>query len=473
MKREPRPCKLVSSAALAASVSLASGSSLAAGFALIEQSVSGLGNAFAGGAAQAEDASAMFFNPAAMSELKGTQVSFGAHYINPESKLKDGTASVSAIGGTPTDFPVSGSLGGNAGQDAVVPHFHVVTDITDVTKFGLGISVPFGLETDYDDDWIGRYHALQSRVRTVNINPALSLKVHEKVSFGFGFNAQYIDAKLTSAIDSGSTCFALAAQGGLDPNVVCAPAGLTPANQATDSFGEFEGDDWAFGYNLGLMFSPWESTRFGLAYRSKLDQNVTGDGKFSLSPQFGALIDGLDPPRDTLFSCCNNVAADVTLPASASVSALHKLGQKFEIMGDITWTQWSEFDELRVRYIGSAVQPDAVTTQDWDDSFRYSIGLSYILNEKIKLRTGLAYDETPIKNPERRTPRIPGEDRIWTALGLTWQATEKFSFDVAYAHLFVDDPKINNTTEGTVEHTLQGEYDASVDIVSAQVNYVF
>jgi long-chain fatty acid transport protein len=200
---------------------------------------------------------------------------------------------------------------------------------------------------------------------------------------------------------------------------------------------------------------------------------VTGDGKFSLSPQFGALIDGLDPPRDTLFSCCNNVAADVTLPASASVSALHKLGQKFEIMGDITWTQWSEFDELRVRYIGSAVQPDAVTTQDWDDSFRYSIGLSYILNEKIKLRTGLAYDETPIKNPERRTPRIPGEDRIWTALGLTWQATEKFSFDVAYAHLFVDDPKINNTTEGTVEHTLQGEYDASVDIVSAQVNYVF
>jgi long-chain fatty acid transport protein len=463
MKREPRPCKLVSSAALAASVSLASGSSLAAGFALIEQGVSGLGNAYAGGAAQAEDASALFFNPAAISELDGTQVSFALHYIDPDAKLKDGSASVSAIGGVPpaSPIPVSGGQGGDAGQHAVVPNFYFVTDVTDVTKFGLGINVPFGLETEYDDDWIGRYHALQSKVRTVNINPALSLKVHEKVSLGFGFNAQYIDAKLTSAIDSGSLCLAFA-----DP-ATCAGAGLSPADPATDSFGKIEGDDWGFGYNLGLLYKPTQATRIGLAYRSKIDQNLTGDGKFSLSTQFQGIVGG------TPFFTNGDVAADVTLPATASVSALHKLGQRFEIMGDVTWTQWSEFEELRIRYVDNPVQPDSVTTEDWDDSFRYSIGLSYILNEKIKLRTGVAYDETPIKNAERRTPRIPGEDRIWTALGLTWKATPQLSFDVAYAHLFIDDPKINNTTEATVEHTLQGEYDASVDIVSAQVNYIF
>ncbi len=473
MKHKPRVCSRLARATLAVAVSVASGSSFAAGFALIEQSASGLGNAFAAGSAQADDPSALFFNPAAISELDGTQVSFAVHYIDPDAKLENGTASVVSIGGQPTNIPVSGGQGGDAGQHGVVPNFYVVADITEMTKFGLGISVPFGLETDYDNDWIGRYHAKKSDVSAITINPALSLRLHEQVSFGFGFNAQYIEAKLTSSIDSGSTCLALAAAGGApDPTAVCTAFGLAPADRATDSFGEVEGDDWGFGFNVGLMYKPWQSTRFGLAYRSKIDQSLEGDGTFNLSAPFAAFIGANPPPFNTLFSDAN-VVAGVTLPATASVSGLHKIGTKFEIMADITWTEWSEFDELRVKYVSSPIQPDSVTTQDWDNSLRYSVGLSYFWNERLKLRTGIAYDETPIPNSRQRTPRIPGNDRFWTALGLTWKATKKLSFDVAYAHLFVEDPDIDNTTEGIVEHNLQGRYDADVDIFSAQVNYIF
>lgn len=452
--------------ALAVALAGLSGQAGAAGFALIEQSASGLGNAYAGGAAAIDDASVQFFNPAALTEIEGTQTSVALHHIMPTAELQDGaTGSVVTLGGA----PVTGPTSGDAGVDSFVPNFYYVRDINAQTKFGLGIGVPFGLTTEYDDDWIGRYHAIKSSVMTLNINPAIGYRVNEKLSLGAGISAQYIEAELTSAIDSGSVCYGQVGQ--TNPALIpalCDTPGLTPANQAVDSYAKVEGDSWGYGFNLGLLYKPTEVTRIGAAYRSEVKQDLEGKADFSLSSEFAGFLSAVS---STAFTD-TDVTAGVDLPAMVSVSFSHGLSPALEIMADITWTQWSSFEELRVEYDNPA-QPDTVTTENWDDAFRYSAGLSYTSSPSMKWRAGLAYDESPVPDAEHRTPRIPDNDRTWVALGLTWTANANSSFDFGYAHLFVPDAKIDNTTEAAIAHNLNGTYESSVDILSAQWNYKF
>jgi long-chain fatty acid transport protein len=214
------------------------------------------------------------------------------------------------------------------------------------------------------------------------------------------------------------------------------------------------------------MFS--KQTTIGVAYRSEVDINIEGDADFRLpdNPTVQGVI-GMTP----LF-VDTDLKADVTLPASFSVSLAHQVSE-FTWLADITWTGWSSFDELRIEYDNPA-QPDSVTTEDWNDTMRYSVGLDYQYSDSLILRTGVALDESPIPSAEKRTPRLPGEDRTWVSLGLTYIASSAISFDVGYSHLFIDDAKIDNTFESsvpTLNSTLTGEYDGEVDILSAQLNW--
>lgn len=433
----------------------------AAGFALIEQSASGLGNAFAAGAAATDDASVQFFNPAALTELSGTQTSVALHYIMPKAELQSGaTAEVRFPPPSNAVVPFSGPTSGDAGVDSFVPNFYYARDINAKTKFGLGISVPFGLTTEYDDDWIGRYHAIKSDLFTVNINPAIGYKVNEKLSLGAGLSAQYIEAELTSAVDTSSNC--LGAEGaGLIPVGTCTGLGLNvPADQSVDGKAEVTGDSWGYGFNLGLLYKFTEATRMGVAYRSSVSQDLKGDAKFS-----GPLVTlGFQDSKES-------ASASVDLPASVSVSFVHSASNALEVMGDITWTQWSSFDELVVEDSSGGVISQ--TTENWDDTYRYALGLSYTSSSTMKWRAGVAYDQTPVPDAEHRTPRIPDNDRTWIALGLTWTANANSTFDFGYAHLFVPDAKIDNTTEADIKHNLNGTYESSVDILSAQWNYTF
>lgn len=426
-----------------------SGGASAAGFALIEQSGSGLGNAYAGGAAAIDDASVQFFNPAALTEIAGTQVSMAGHYIMPRGNLSGASARVVTLG----NIPYTGTID-DAGVNGFVPNFYYARDLNANLKFGLGVSVPFGLSTEYDETWIGRYHALKSAVETVNINPALAFKLNDRLSLGAGVSAQYIKAELTSAVDSGSLCVALgAACGG-------------PGNQAVDSYAKIRGEDWSYGFNLGLLYKPMDSMRLGLAFRSSVKQNLQGDGAFTRSSALNAVLGG-----SPLFTY-TAASADIDLPASFSLSVAHGFTPQIEVMGDITWTQWSNFQELRIDF-ANPLQPDAVTTENWNDTYRYSVGVSYKLNDRIKLRTGLAFDETPVPDAQHRTPRIPDNDRTWLAFGLTHAHSSNLSMDVGYAHLFVKDSTIDNTTEGSIRANLKGSYENSVNILSAQLNYKF
>ena len=436
----------------------------ASGFYIIEHSASGMGNAFAGGAASAEDASTVYFNPAGMTNLAGSQMVAAGHIIVPAFDYSDGGSYVNPqlTGG----MPIAGSLPGknsDGGETAFVPNLYISSQLNDSWFAGIGINAPFGLTTEYDDDWVGRYHALKSELKTININPSIAYKVNDRFSIGGGLNVQYIDATLTNAVDFGTVCLGIEMQGYI-PGGTCTGAGVLPLQ--ADGKAEVSGSDWSFGFNLGALINLTDTTRLGLSYRSKIEQDLEGNAEFNVPDNFQAILDmGLPLFSDT------GVTAGVELPEMAAISIFSQITPSLALMADATYTKWSRFEELRISY-DNPNQPDTVQPENWDDSMRYSIGASYRYNDKMIFRFGGAYDETPISKTEDRTPRIPDNDRTWLTLGLGYQFSDTMSMDVGYAHLFIDDTDINSLDHST-GHQLVGEYSADVDILSAQLNVKF
>lgn len=378
----------------------------AAGFALIEQSASGLGNAYAGQAASAQDASTIFFNPAGMTMLPDRQVVVAGHLIKPQEEF-NGSSNI------------GGGDGGDAGGLAFVPNAYFAYRLTPAIHIGLGMSAPFGLKAEYDSSWAGRTQGIKSEMKTINLNPSIAWKASESLSFGAGLNIQYAKATLTNQAGA---------------------LGLATV----------EGDDIGWGFNLGALWKLSDATRIGLAYRSEVDQRLKGTATFSAT------------------SAANGpVKANLTLPDSASLSIVHQLNPRLELLADVTWTGWSDFDELRIVRTSGALL--SVTTENWSDSYRYSVGANYRINGKVTLRSGVAYDETPVPDVYR-TVRIPDQSRTWLAFGVQYRLSNNTALDFGYAHLFVKDARINKTESGV---TLTGKYEASVDILSAQLTHNF
>lgn len=435
-----------------------------AGFAIIEQSASGMGNAYAGAAAVAEDASTIFFNPAGMTNLPGSQVVAAGHIIVPGADFGNDGSHVNPMltGGT----PFAGSLPGSdddAGETGLVPNLYFSTQLSDRLFAGVGINAPFALATEYDDDWVGRYHAIRSQISTLNINPSLAYKVNERISLGGGVSAQYIRTTLSNAVDFGSVCFGLEGKGFL-PAGTCSGAGVLPLQ--ADGQAKVKGAGWGFGFNLGAMIHVTDHTRIGLAYRSTVDQSLEGDGTFRVPANFQAILNmGIPLFSDT------DVTAGVDLPESASISLYHAFNDQWAFLADATWTKWSRFEELHIKFDNPS-QPDTVQPENWDNNMRYSIGATYRPSEKWIFRAGAAYDETPISRTTDRTPRIPGNDRTWLSVGMGYRLSDNLSMDAGYSHLFIDDTDLDALDHST-GHQLIGTYESKVDIFSAQLNYKF
>lgn len=429
-----------------------------AGFAIIEQSVSGLGNAFSGGAASAEDATTVFFNPAGLTRLEGQQAIAGVNLIIPQAKFSNkGSTHI-------TGAPLSGDDGGDGGATRLVPNLYYAARLQNGIALGLGINAPFGLATEYDDGWVGRYHALRSEVKTVNINPSVACKVNDHLSLGGGVSAQYIQAELSNAIDFGTVAFQ-------------SSRGLLGTPQGMDGKAELEADSWGFGFNLGALYEFNENSRVGLAYRSQVRQDLEGDADFKVPASVTSLPFGVGTGVSAAFAD-TDVSGDLVLPESVSVSAYHRFDPKWAVMADVTWTNWSRFDELRIKFDtnkNGITLADNVTTESWEDSWRYSLGATYNPSESLALRAGVAYDVEAIPDVEHRTPRIPGDDRTWVAVGAGYRLNDRLIFDLAYAHLFVADPEINKNPVGedALRGGLKGKFDSSVDIVSVQLAYNF
>jgi len=406
-------------------MALATPSVYAAGFALIEQSASGQGLSYAGAAANAEDASVMWFNPAGLTEVAGHEAILAGHLIVPKSEFSND--------GSYTTY--TGAISGNDDNGATngfVPNLYWKGHYSGY-ELGLGINVPFGQKIKYEDNWVGRYHAIETNLKTLNINPTIAKKINDKLSFGVGLNAQYVELLLSSKVDN---------------TLAGNPA-------AGDGDAEMTADSWAYGYNLGLFYQPTPSTDLGLAYRSSVTHFAKGKVDYTNVTNAGALTTLVDA----------DAKATVSLPANLSLSVNQGVGDKLQILADATWTQWSDYKELVVNF--DSAQEDTRTRQDFKDSWRLSLGGIYKVSDTLKLRAGVAFDQTPVSNPENRSPRTPDVDRKWFSVGFGYKLSHSLNLDVAYSHLAEDKAKVDYTTNDA--QYLVGEYSNAVDIFSAQI----
>lgn len=415
----PTARKLLIPLAVATALGGLASSAVAGGFAIGTQSGSGTGNAFAGGAAAADDASVAWYNPAAMTLLPGKQVAGALHVLKPSFKFEN-TGSTGAVFGSPGT-----GEGGDGGDWAFVPNGFFTIAINSKLSFGVALNAPFGLKTEYDNGWRGQLKALKSEIISVNINPSVAYKVSDTVSIGAGVSVQKLQATLTKA-----------------------------ANAAGTNIAELKADDIGYGFNLGLMIQATPDTRIGVSYRSSIKYDLEGTVTFSA------------PPPDN-----GGVRADLKVPDSASFSVFHILNPKWELMGDITWTGWStlqRFDAIRTTgAIGAIVDSE---TFNWKDVWRYSIGANYKMSPQTKFRFGLAFDETPTNDVDR-TPRLPDQDRTWLAFGVQYKPSKTSILDVGYAHEFIKDATVNNTVAGA--GTLSGTFKNKADIFSVQYSLSF
>lgn len=419
--------KRVVKTSLFLALATAASHSVAGGFAINEQSISSMGTAFAGRSSSADDASTVFGNPAGMARIKREQVSGGLALIYAKTDIDNASGS----------FP--GSNDGDMVPFIGAPMGYYVKPLNDNWSFGLGMYVPFGLVTDYERNFQGRYYGDRSEVRVITLQPTLSYRFNEQLSVGFGPTINRIDGELTSYV----------------------PNRATPGRN--DGQVKIKGNDTALGFNLGILFEINEQSRIGMTYHSMVDYTLRGDtqiegsgfGQFSGSKFDTTLV--LKTPESVDFSITHELNADWTLYAGS------------------TWTRWSRLEEIRAvnKGVPAPLNPslgNIVEEQNWHDTWSHAVGAAYKLNRQWTLRAGFAVDQSPTNNTNR-SPRIPTGDRKVFSLGTAWSPNDDVTIDVAYSYLMEEDTQINHSsaTKGNYRST----YKNSAHGLGTQVTYRF
>ncbi len=441
---------------------------LASAFQLLEQNASGLGNAYAGSAAVAEDASTVYFNPAGMALLPQgrTVVTYGMNAILPSAKFTDAGSTLPTypgIGGTAGAIP-AGANGGNAGSLAFVPHAYVVAPINAAWSFGLGLGAPFGLKTEYDPSWKGRFRGVTSDIETLNLNPSLSYKVDEKLSIGGGLNFQRLQGEFTSGVFYPGALYEK-----LEPLAGSAIASGV-ANLAPEGRARILGASNAWGFNVGVMLKLSETMRVGVSYRSPVKHHLKGKAEFSATGN--PLLDSTLVLRSpTSPARGGEVYSDVKLPDTLIFSTQLQLDDQWELLGDLSWTGWAKIPVLQFNYVDGN---DLVskTDENWRNTWRVALGATYKYNNQWKWRAGLAYDQTPVPDAFR-TVRLPDQDRIWLSTGAQFKPSTDTAIDIGYTHIFVKNSTINGSSDAALEGHLQGAYKNKVNILGAQFSTLF
>jgi long-chain fatty acid transport protein len=384
-------------------------SSHGGGFYVPQQTTEGLGRAFAGDAAAADDASTVAANPAGMTELARPQIDAGLTTIVPSISFSNSgsTAATPGTAGVPTAY-----LGNNGGQPAhaiPVPYAYWVTPLVDHSLwFGVGLNAPYGLTLKYDHDWFGRYDTLDATLLTIDLTPGLAYRVDDWLSLGATINFQYADAKLSSAL----------------PNTLL-PGGPTPA---TDGLSTLRGRGVAIGGDVGILLKPVPGTQLGLNYRSRMHSTLGG----SIHTQ------GLTGPLAVL-NGQPAVSTDLDFPDVVTAGLVHRLTPRLTLLAGAQFFSWSRFREVRVNF---GDMPPVVLPQRYANSYTASIGVEYELGDNWRIRSGFQFDETPTVDQSRNTT-VPDGNRYWAAMGLTWRVSDAWSLEAAYAHVFFETAEIN------------------------------
>lgn len=415
----------------------------ASGFQLIEQTASGIGNAYAGSAAVAENASTIFYNPAGMSELQGTQASVGLAAIKPSFKFTNGNSSSNLVGN-----------GGDAGRWGFVPNAYLSSSLSKDWSVGLGIGAPFGLMTNYDKPWIGGAQSEKFDIKTLNINPSLAFRMNDVVTVAGGLNHQRLEAVYERIASSTNL-----------------PASVNPVLPALNStLVTMNVSDEATGWNVGTLIKLTPDTKLGLSYRSKM--------KYEASGNITASGNSLGVLALTSAGRVANVKAKIDLPDTFIASLAHQLDDRWQLLGDVSWTGWSSIPKIDIMYTSGALSGTKAQTLDtqFRDTWRIAVGANYKYSDTLKLKMGVAYDQTPVKSESTRLVSMPDNDRIWFSFGSQFQLANNSVVDLGIAYLYVRDAKINNnqSSVGTSDRgTVNGTYKDSGLILGAQYSVKF
>ena len=398
-----------------------SGASGAAGFALLEQNASGIGNAYAGSAAVVENASTIFFNPAGMTHLPGTAVSLGVSAVKPSFKFSDaGSRAPTFLGGG----AATGSDGGDAGDWGYVPNAYVSWAADKSLSLGLGISAPFGLATEYEPTWKGRYQAISFDLKSINLNPSVAYRVNDKVALGFGVNYQKFEAEYIRQ--------------------------ATPAAQV-----KLDADSKDWGWNVGVLFDLTPEMKLGLSYRSAIKHKL--EGRF---------VGAVNAPAE----------ADVELPDTYLVSVSQKLSDRWEMLGDVSYTGWDKIQRIDIVRRDTNQVAQTLDTR-FRNTWRVALGGNYLLNEAVKLKFGLAYDQSPVDSAQNRLVSLPDSDRFWVTTGGQFKPSKTSAIDIGLAYLRVKDTAVDNdqnTGVGVPQRgRVTGTYEGKVYILGAQYSHSF
>jgi long-chain fatty acid transport protein len=421
----------------------------ASGYGVREWSAAAMGAAYAGASATGLDASFLAYNPASLASVGSYDSSVSLVGLFPSSSANYTTATTSAL--TPT-----GGLTTPDGiiKNAFVPNLGARVRLSPAWAVGLAVYAPWGLSTDYEDTWAGRYHALKSDLLTVDVVPTISYEISDSFAVAAGVQIQYAKGSLSNAIDIGTI------------GALFSVPGAVPGTQ--DGSVLFDADGWGVGFTLGAMAELAEGFTVGVSYRSAVSHTLDGPLDFTLDTAgLGAAISGgtglfLDTDAETT----------LTTPDRISVGARIRLSEQWTALGEFDWTNWSRFRELRV-VPDNPLQPHDVTIAEWEDSLFGSIGLEYQPDDMWTLRAGVGIDASPIPDATRN-PRIPDADRTWVSIGFTVQASESISISASYAHLFLPDEPIAlnmGQTGNALRGNIIGSGEAGANFFGLQLSY--
>ena len=420
---------------IAATIALATGQVHAAAFQLNEHSASGLGRAYAGEAAIADNASVLARNPAAMTTFDKMAVSVSGTYIKPDVDVEGAINRVDANGNKITKLTDASESG--IAPAALVPASYFIQPLNDQWAWGIGLFSNYGLSTEYSETFSAGVGAGNTELMTFNINPNIAYRINEQFSIGAGINAVYGAAELNRF------------------------AGYTGTILPKDTnIAHMKGDTWGFGWNVGTLYEVNDNHRFALTYRSQVDMSFDGDFKGLTSGN--KIVDG-------------NLKLD--LPAQAEFAGYHRLNQQFAVHYSVNWTDWSAFQELKATSSGCNTpgQPGVCLNkpEKFKDSTRYSIGGTWYINPAWEARLGFAYDSSPIE-AEYRSLSIPDSDRVWYSAGATYHINPDMSFDFGLTYI---DGKEVDVNEGLPNHDSlnrwQGTSHGNAFLASAQFNMKF
>lgn len=425
--------KTLLSIAVACGLITTSASVNAAGFQLAEYSATGLGRAYAGEAAMADNASAQWRNPAMLTYLEGTQISVGGIYVNPNVDVQ-GTTTFAGndIKAQSEDFA----------HDAVIPNFYISHRYSDQLAVGFALGTNYGMETDLGTEFAASHFGNQASVISKEANLNIAYQILPQLSIGGG--VRYV---------MGEGHFGATAP---------ARNALTLSQGTTLKY--MEGEDEAWGWQIGTAWQINQQHRIGFAYKSAVKLNLAG---YATGLGFDA----------ALMNARDNGTMSLELPATAELASFHQLNDKIAIHASINWTDWSSFEKLEAQLDSYGTK--MVKEENWEDNYRFAFGATYQLDSKLALRTGIAYDTSAVSD-KNRTITIPETDRTWLSFGASYEVSEQFTLDGGLTYILAKDAPIKESRGYTSDNTAQdvggefvGEVTGNIWLIGVQANYTF